>query len=143
MAEVSYNVEGSATPFGKVEYAFIVCVPNVATVKAGKATVAEAPAANVPVQLKVVAVPLSILYEIVAEVSVFAPRFRNCTLGMILPWQLSPFGLNTSVIEASLGLGGIHASELINDLLSGLPSRTARIRCFWSLVKIFIHKSSV
>lgn len=99
-------------------------------VNAGSVTVAEAPAANDPVQLNVVAVPLSILYEMVAEVNVADPRLRNCTLGVILPLQLSPFGLKTSVTEASFVFGGVHASELINERRKGLALRTARIRCF-------------
>ena len=112
-------------------------------VKAGKATVAVAPEAKLPVHAKVVGAPLSILYDIDALVKALLPRFLRVTDGVILPTQLSPLGLIISTTDASTANGGVQASEFIKLALSGLFSNTVRIRIFWSFVKIFIHKSSV
>jgi len=135
------NVDGSVTPLGKVEYALIVCTPNVA-VNAGKFTFAVLFGVTVPVQLNVVGVPPSIVYEIVAEVKFDDPLFFIVTLGVIDPTQLSPTGLMMLTIDASLTFGGVHAFEVINDARIGLLSRTIRIRAIWSYVKMFIHASS-
>ena len=98
--------------------------------KFGKVTVAVDPGVRLPVQLNVVAVPLSILYEIVALVKLAEPLFFNVTEGVIAPGQLSPFGFATPTIEASFGFGGVQASELIKETLLGLFSNTVRIRIF-------------
>ena len=110
---------------------------------AGRDTVTDAPEAKLPVQEKVVGAPLSILYEIVALVNALLPRFLRITEGVILPIQLSPFGVIMSTTDASTARGGVQASEFIKLARKGLFSKTVRIRIFWSLVKIFIHKSSV
>ena len=78
-----------------------------------------------------------------ALVKVPLPLFFKVTDGVILPTQLSPLGFKISIIDASVVSGGVHASELIKLALNGLFSKTVRMRIFWSLVKIFIHKSSV
>ena len=97
---------------------------------AGKETVAVAPEARLPVHANVVGAPLSILYEIVALVKAPLPRFFSVTDGVILPTQLSPFGLIMSTTDASTAKGGVHASEFIKLTRSGLFSSTVRIRIF-------------